>query len=320
MSVGASRDLEALRARVTKGLIGFLWLHVLAAVLIGAVIGADWAMPSVVALALAGSGTGMLFLAGDGPATRLTIAVALVGMVSIVVWELSGLRSWQVDMHMYFFAMLAILAAYCDWQVLLIGAGATAVHHLVLNFLLPEAVYPGGGDFGRVVLHAVIVVIETGVLMWLGWHLASLFARAAEKEQEAEAARRAETEAAEERAAFERRTKEAGRRAMSDLADAFQQSVLALVADLFGAAEQIRSTAERLSVTAHEAETRTAAAASASQDAASGVATVSTAAGEMTSSAGEITRSIGEAQGVAGRAVGSAEEATRTVQEQCCKN
>ena len=70
-------------------------------------------------------------------------------------------------MHMYFFAALACLVAYCDYRPILAGTVAVALHHLVLNFLLPAAIYPGGADLGRVVLHAVILLIEAGVLSWL---------------------------------------------------------------------------------------------------------------------------------------------------------
>jgi methyl-accepting chemotaxis protein len=68
---------------------------------------------------------------------------------------------------MYYFAILAMLAAYCDHVVIYAAAGAIAVHHLVLNFLAPELVFPGGGDFPRVILHAVIVAAEAGTLVWM---------------------------------------------------------------------------------------------------------------------------------------------------------
>lgn len=46
-------------------------------------------------------------------------------------------------------------------------AGIVAVHHIVLNFVLPSAVFPEGAAFGRVVLHAVIVVVQAVVLLLL---------------------------------------------------------------------------------------------------------------------------------------------------------
>ena len=77
-----------------------------------------------------------------------------MGGVSVFAFQLAG-HPWQIDMHMYFFAALACLVAYCDYRPIVAGTAAVALHHLVLNFILPAAVYPGGGDLGRVVLHAV---------------------------------------------------------------------------------------------------------------------------------------------------------------------
>ncbi len=79
-------------------------------------------------------------------------------------FQLAG-HAWQIDVHMYFFVGLACLVAYCDYRPILAGTVAVALHHLALNFILPAAIYPGGADFGRVVLHAVILSVEAGVLM-----------------------------------------------------------------------------------------------------------------------------------------------------------
>ncbi len=42
-----------------------------------------------------------------------------------------------------------------------------AVQHLGLNFLASALIYPGGGSLGRVMIHAVILLIEAGVLMMI---------------------------------------------------------------------------------------------------------------------------------------------------------
>ena len=70
-------------------------------------------------------------------------------------------------MHMYFFAALACLVAYCDYQAdprrHRCGRPASSgaeFHHSGGDL-------PGGADFGRVVLHAGILVLEAGVLIWL---------------------------------------------------------------------------------------------------------------------------------------------------------
>jgi len=109
----------------------------------------------------------------------------LVGQTSLLVYAFSG-HPWQVEMHFYYFAVLAMLSGFCDWRVLLLAAGLIAIHHAGLNEFLPSAVYPGGSNFARVAVHAVIVVVETAMLIGIGYAIRSAF----------EAARRAHGEAA----------------------------------------------------------------------------------------------------------------------------
>lgn len=148
-------DMNALRETASRALILLLWVHVPLAAGIGLVRGTDWLWPTALMAVLAIVPTLSWRSAGSSPSTRLTVAVALMGGVAIFVYQLSG-HPWQPDMHMYFFAALATLAAYCDYRPIIAGTVAVALHHLTLNFLLPAAVYPGGSDLGRVVLHAVI--------------------------------------------------------------------------------------------------------------------------------------------------------------------
>src|SRR3954463_13076385 len=58
--------------------------------------------------------------------TRAFIAVALPVYGALLVHESHGL----IEMHFYFFASLAFLLVYRDWRLILIAAGAIAVHHL----------------------------------------------------------------------------------------------------------------------------------------------------------------------------------------------
>ena len=48
-----------------------------------------------------------------------------MGGVSVFIFQLSG-HAWQIDMHMYFFAALACLVAYCDYRPILAGTVAVA--------------------------------------------------------------------------------------------------------------------------------------------------------------------------------------------------
>ncbi|NBE07578.1 methyl-accepting chemotaxis protein [Paragemmobacter ruber] len=157
---------------------------------------------------------------GTGPALLTTLA--LVGQCALFTAAFAG-HAWQLDTHMVFFAVLAVIATMGSIPALIFGVGVIAVHHLSLGLLLPSLVYPSAdllGNLARTVLHAVIVLGEAAVL------LLAILARkrsAAEIEagrqrlariaEEAEVAR-SMAEAARERAQrVSERTREEGRRA-----------------------------------------------------------------------------------------------------------
>jgi methyl-accepting chemotaxis protein len=193
-----SDDLAALRETTSKALLGLPWFHVPLALAIGLMRDNGWMGPTALMAAMAIAATASWASSGNGLSTRLTFAIALMGDVSVFAYQLAG-HPWQIDMHMYFFAALACLVAYCDYRPILAGTVAVALHHLVLNFLMPAAIYPGGADFGRVVLHAVILLMEAGVLIWLSFKLSHLFEATAAKTAEAEAASASEARANRER-------------------------------------------------------------------------------------------------------------------------
>ena len=148
------------------------------------------------ALGLAGVVLVARRLSRDGAATRLLSAVLLMAQVSLLVAAASG-HPWQIDLHMTYFAMLAVLAVYCDWKAIVAATATVAVHHLALSFLLPELVFPGSASLGRVVLHAVILLMEAGMLIAVTANVSRMFALSAEALVRAEAAAaRAEVAAA----------------------------------------------------------------------------------------------------------------------------
>ena len=96
---------------------------------------------------------------------RILLAISGVAQISLLVAMNNG-NAMQIDTHMYYFAWLAILVLMIDWRVILAGAAVTAVHHIGLNFLMPQFIFPNGASFLRVVVHALAVVAETGALLW----------------------------------------------------------------------------------------------------------------------------------------------------------
>jgi len=105
--------------------------------------------------------------------------------VSMLVAVMGG-HAWQIDMHMAYFAALALLVIYCDWLVIAIGAVTVAVHHLGLSFLLPLAVFPGASSLGRVIVHAVILIVEAVILIGLTFSMNAMFELADSARRKAE--------------------------------------------------------------------------------------------------------------------------------------
>ena len=303
-----SDDLAILRDTTSKILLAALWLHVPIAVIIGLVSGASWVVPAVVMAAMATAATLSRSAAGNTLSTQLVFAVALMGGVSTLVYELAG-HSWQIDVHMYFFAALACLVAYCDYRPVVAGTVAIALHHLVLNFVLPAAIYPGGADLGRVVLHAVIVLIEAGVLIGLAIKLSQLFETTARKTAEAETAHASEARANGERAEAERRAKHETDAARHELAAGFERKIGGIVQAVAAAVGEMQGMSVSMSESSAESVRQTAAAANASTQASSNVGTVAAATEELTASISNISRQVTRSAEIAGKA---ADEARRT--------
>jgi len=301
-------DLAVLRETTSKTLLAVLWLHVPIAIAIGMARGEGWVVPAAIMVAMALAATMSWRMSGNGLSTRLIFAVALMGGVSVFAYQLAG-HAWQIDMHMYFFAALACLVAYCDYRPILAGTVAVALHHLVLNFILPAAIYPGGTDFGRVVLHAVILLIEAGVLSWLALTLSRLFETTAQKTAEAEAAGAAEARANAERAEAEQNAKLERDAARRELAAGFERKIGGIVEAVAVAAGQMQQLSSSMSQGNAEAARKTAAAASASGQASTNVGTVASATEELTASIGSISRQVTRSAEIAGKA---ADEARRT--------
>lgn len=188
--------LDKLRIRFGRFLVILLWLHVPVLATVALLVGRS-PVPAALAGVLLASAYHLTWRRhGIAPVTRYLSAVALMGEPALLVYLLAG-REWQMDMHMYFFALLALTIAWCDWRVVVVAAVTVALHHLLLDVVLPMAVFPGGGDLARVGLHAVIVTLQTAVLVWLSKSLVESFAlnneALRERTQEAEEANRAKS-------------------------------------------------------------------------------------------------------------------------------
>ena len=142
----------------SRMLVFFCWIHVPLLAVVTWSVGVPVVMPVAVSAALSLLATIDVRL--SMARGSITLACALIAQPMIMVAVLAD-HPWQIDMHMYFFAMMAILSLLASIPALFAATAIVAVHHLSFNFFLPELVYPGGSDLWRTIVHAVILVVET---------------------------------------------------------------------------------------------------------------------------------------------------------------
>lgn len=162
-----------------------LLAHILVIALAGWFTGNGVLFPFIFSLLIALVPVVMHKLQGPTDLQRQIAGVSLVLFAALLVYQFRG-HPWQIDAHMYFFAVLAVLAAYCDFMVIIVAAAVVAVHHIGLNFIIPAWLFPEGADFGRVILHAVVVILEVPSLIWLALKLNEAFLSASQAQQEAQ--------------------------------------------------------------------------------------------------------------------------------------
>ncbi|MFO0722692.1 MAG: ATP-binding protein [Myxococcota bacterium] len=72
-----------------------------------------------------------------------------------------GQGPMQIEMHFYFFVLLALLAVFGNPMAIVVAALTVAAHHLLLWFLLPSSVFNYDAPVTAVAVHAAFVVLES---------------------------------------------------------------------------------------------------------------------------------------------------------------
>ncbi len=175
--------LNDIRQRATLLFALITWIHVPLVILVALVARNEWQIAAAIALTIAAFATVASRTLKDGLTLRSLMAIFMTCGPILLVYAgrghhsgISGQGDWQIDYHMYFFGIFAMLAAYVDWRPIAVAAALTAGHHLILDLVVPADVFPEEG-LDRVLVHALAVVAECGVLFWLTGAIDSLFRR-----------------------------------------------------------------------------------------------------------------------------------------------
>ncbi len=238
-----------------------------------AMVGILCAMPLLIAGVAALDGNSMLGGAGVAAAaalagllawmaepkaagTRSVLAGAVMTSISALVWIAP--TSLRADMHMSYFAAMALIACLFDITAIVVATAFVVLHHLVLGLILPLAVFPTAQDILlRVAIHGVIIMTEAAGLVWLCVLMQQVASSAQEAARQAtlEGSRAAEAErSATELALAERR---AGLAAVASRLETETASPVAetarLSGQLVGTAEEMRGSAQRTGAAAEAA-------------------------------------------------------------------
>ena len=123
-------------------------------------VDSGWAMGiTLVLLVLAGIGYAV---SRGTQGSRYVLTFVLVSFVALHI----QLGRGMIELHFGVFVVLAFLLVYLDWKVIVFGAVLFAVHHVAFDRL--QAAGYGlycttAPDFMRILLHALYVVVQSGV-------------------------------------------------------------------------------------------------------------------------------------------------------------
>lgn len=99
--------------------------------------------------------------------TRCAIGAALMVFAELGIDQAHGM----IEAHFAVFVLLAFLLFYRDWIPLVVAASVIIMLHLACDIAQrsgqPIWVFAQYGGFGIVLVHAVFVIAETGILVWM---------------------------------------------------------------------------------------------------------------------------------------------------------
>jgi two-component system chemotaxis sensor kinase CheA len=145
--------------RVNRLSVRFFWLHVPVFTLIAWANGTGPLLALALASAVAsGPWVAYRHLANPRSVTLVTGFTAML-MGGLLVHF--GQGPVQIEMHFYFFALLAMLALFGNPLSILVAAATVALHHLLLWFVLPSSVFNYDAPWWVVAVHAAFVVLES---------------------------------------------------------------------------------------------------------------------------------------------------------------
>ncbi|MCH2038231.1 MAG: methyl-accepting chemotaxis protein, partial [Rickettsiales bacterium] len=206
--------IESTRNKAVMFLSNFNMVQVVFVAIAAYVAGNSILIPSIASLCL-----GILILcirkSSNKALVNNMIAASLMGQVCLILVALKG-HPYQIDVHMYFFAILGMISGLFCMTAIIMATLVVAAHHLILYILFPVYVFPDDSNLIRVVIHAVILLCEAGVLLWIVALIQASFSNSSKKTQEAENALQRAHDLEQERIEERKRQKDEQKRLLAE--------------------------------------------------------------------------------------------------------
>jgi two-component system chemotaxis sensor kinase CheA len=145
--------------RLNKVALVFFYLHVPALMVVASVAGTGVLSALGLSLAVV-TGPTIAYRAFSNP-RAISVIYGITAMLMGGLLVHFGQGPVQIEMHFYFFALLAMLCMFANPTVNIVAAVTVAVHHLVVWLLVPGSVFNYEAQWWVVLVHAGFVVLET---------------------------------------------------------------------------------------------------------------------------------------------------------------
>ncbi len=145
--------------RMNRIALIFFYLHVPVFIGVAALSGTS-VLQAAILTPLVLIGPTIVYYRFENP-RALSVAVGFTAMVMGGLLVHFGQGPMQIEMHFYFFVLIALLAVFANPAAILTAAATAAVHHVVVWLVLPASVFNYEASIWTVVVHAVFVVLES---------------------------------------------------------------------------------------------------------------------------------------------------------------
>jgi methyl-accepting chemotaxis protein len=145
--------------RMNRIALAFFYLHVPVFIAVAWLAGTSMAQAAVVT-PLVLLGPTIAYATFTNP-RLLSMTYGFTAMVMGGLLVHFGQGPMQIEMHFYFFVLIALLAVFANPLVIITAAVTVAAHHFVVWLVIPSSVFNYQASFWTVVVHAVFVALES---------------------------------------------------------------------------------------------------------------------------------------------------------------